>query len=93
MSPRLQFWPAPIFPGNTIEYRAYIEANETTIYPTLVTGASAPVFCAGWDASGLAKCPSNGTSAILAAESLFITSGGEGLVERGCWTRAAHRAS
>ena len=72
MLPRLQYWPGvEIYPGNTIQYHAYIQGTERTIYPNILTADNAPSNCSRANASLLENCPSSGIANILLQDSLF----------------------
>ena len=72
MIPRLQYWPiSEIYPGNAIQYRAYVEATPATLYPTILTANSVPSNCSRVNASISGNCPSSGIRDILPQDVLF----------------------
>ncbi|KAH8816001.1 hypothetical protein F5884DRAFT_852464 [Xylogone sp. PMI_703] len=62
MLPRLQFWSINnlwVTKGN-MDFHVYIGANETMVYPSVLTSENVPPECLGANASILSKCPSAG---------------------------------
>lgn len=72
MIPRLQFWPvAAIYPDNSIRYHVYMQANEQTLYPLILTAEHAPPVCAQDNTTSATRCPSDGIRDIIANDVLF----------------------
>ncbi len=74
MLPRLQFWTIDnvwIGPG-TMDFRVYIQANESTLYPTTLTSDNTPPQCLQSNASLLSECPAYGMRRwLMIDEGLF----------------------
>jgi len=77
MIPRLQFWTINnvwVGPGN-VDFSVYIQANESSLYPDIVTSDVLPTQCLQANASILSNCPSYGMQRWLMSDE-GLTGGG-----------------
>ncbi|KUJ24656.1 uncharacterized protein LY89DRAFT_713453 [Mollisia scopiformis] len=73
MLPRLQFWSInKLWTGTgNLDFRVFIGANETMLYPSVLTAGNSPAECAGLNASLLGECPGYGMKYWLQQDDLF----------------------
>lgn len=74
MIPKLDWWRLDeLWPGNRIQFSAYIEAPNSTIFPQLLTKDIVPSHCFEEESERLGKrdCPSAGLSDILTRAPVF----------------------
>jgi hypothetical protein len=74
MIPRLQFWSIDnlwLNKGN-MDFRVYIQANETSLYPATLTAENAPLQCFDSNSSIISECPSYGMRQWMMDDDLFF---------------------
>lgn len=74
MIPRLEWWPLhEIWPANEIQFHAYIEAPNSTLFPESVTRSLVPDYCFEEQVDTMLHqyCPSAGLSNILTTAPMF----------------------